>query len=112
MSSRYPGGNEAGRPIGNRSAFGQWPPRHCLGLSSGLCALDWEEGVHPQRGLVGLDVSPQWQVGELCHEGLPLLLALPTFPSRIIPMGLVVTCGSIQFIQHLQSVCPKNPGVI
>lgn len=50
MRSRdYARGSEAGRPSGNGSGVGKWPPRNylpswSLGPGSGLCALGWEEG--------------------------------------------------------------------
>lgn len=117
MSSHgYPGVNEEGRPSRNESGLGKWPPRDCLPRwdpwpGSSFRAMGWEEGAHLQRGPLGLDICPQDQQGDVCYEGPPLLLT-PFHFFRFFPMGLVVTCGSVKFIQHLWSVYSENSGLI
>lgn len=86
-SHGYPGVNKEGKPSGNGSGFGKWPPRDCLPRrdlqpGSGFCAMGWEEGAHPQKGLLGLDIRPQGQERDVCYEG-PSLLLTPFQSSRI-----------------------------
>lgn len=105
VSMRKAGPVEMGLVLGN--GLPRWDPRP----GSSFCAMGWAEGAHLQRGPLGLDICPQGQQGDVCYEGLPLLLT-PSHFFRFFPMGLAVTCGSVKFIQHFWSVYSENSGMI
>ena len=91
-------------PVEMDLALGNGLPE-TISQGSGLCTLGWEEGSarlgHLCTGAGGRRVSR----GPVSSSG-------PSHLSKIFSIGVMVRCGSIEFIQNLWRVYSENSDMI